>query len=169
MLWIGLKQNSNSNLDSNKTADDNKQRMCLADDERRNNKCDQTHQTFDIQATHSDDNLHQLPTSVHSYQQTQPNFMSSCPSGCTCSASTVDCTESKLGQLEVPSNNNQQHQHQQQETATQVSSSAQDSISSNNFDDDVPIYVTKLQFNDSRIRRLRQNGIIKKLANSKQM
>lgn len=75
-----------------------------------------------------------------------------CPTGCNCQGSTVDCSR-------VSS-------HAIAESRVNVPGAIYELP---DMPDDVPVYVTRIKMNDSRIKRIRQTSLFKQLANSQKM
>lgn len=74
----------------------------------------------------------------------------SCPAGCVCDGATVDCSGgTSLTESKQPPGNSVYELP--------------------DIPDDIPVYVTKLKINDSRIKRIRQTGLFRRLANSQKL
>lgn len=80
---------------------------------------------------------------------------SSCPAGCICTGSMVDCSRasSAASRSESPA----------------TGGGGGDIFEVPNVPDDLPVYVARVHINDNRIKRIRETGLFKKLANSQKL
>lgn len=72
----------------------------------------------------------------------------SCPAGCQCDGSTIDCSPASQSESRAP---------------------AQQLYELPDIAEDVPVYVTRVKFNDNRIKRIRQTSLFRRLANSRKL
>lgn len=75
----------------------------------------------------------------------------SCPSGCQCDGTTIDCSPAS----------------QSESRAAPPALGALYELP--DIPEDVPVYVTRVKFNDNRIKRIRQTSLFRRLASSRKL